>query len=107
MTEATSTRDGWPRGFGRRSRPWLREREGPRLRRGRDSTDRCVPTEVPRPQTTKGLVYYKVRKIQRPQIANSAVWSLELSLFLQNQSVKDRYVLSHKYANIILKNLRL
>lgn len=28
MTEATSTRDGWPRDFGRRSRPWLREREG-------------------------------------------------------------------------------
>ena len=32
MAEATSTMDGWPRDFGRRSRPWLREREGPALK---------------------------------------------------------------------------
>lgn len=38
----------------------------------------------------KGLSTTKSEKIQRPQIANSAVWSLELYLFLQNQSVKDR-----------------
>ena len=40
----------------------------------------------------KGLSTTKSEKIQRPQIANSAVWSLELSLFLQNQSVKDRKI---------------
>ena len=42
----------------------------------------------------KGLSTTKSEKIQRPQIANSAVWSLELSLFLQNQSVKDRKVVN-------------
>ena len=91
MTEATSTRDGWPRDFGRRSRPWLREREGPALRRGRDSTDRCVPARSPSAADhERACLLQSQKKIQRPQIANSAVWSLELYLFLQNQSVKDR-----------------
>ena len=44
----------------------------------------------------KDLSTTKSEKIKRPQIANSAVWSLELYLFLQNQSVKDRKL--HKYS---------
>ena len=50
-------------------------RRGPRLRRGSDSTDRCVPPEVPRSQTTKGLVYYKVRK--NPKAPNRQLSGLE------------------------------
>ena len=41
------------------------------------------------------IVYHIVRKIQSPQIAITAVWGLELLLFRQNRSVKDRNVRNH------------
>lgn len=72
------------RGFGRRSRPWLVNGRDPRLSVGGIAPTGAYRSEVPRPQALKVIVYYKVRKTQRPQIANSAVWGLELSLFLKN-----------------------
>ena len=65
MTEETSTRDGWPRGFGRRSRPWLVNGMDPRLSVGGIAPTGAYRPEAPRPQTTKGFVYYKVRKNQK------------------------------------------
>ena len=53
---------------------------------------RLFQMEVLGRRPRKGLSTTKSEKIQRPQIANSAVWSLELSLFLKNQSIKDRKV---------------
>ena len=64
---------GWSRGFGRRSRPWLVNGRDPRLSVGGIAPTGAYRSEVPRPQALKVIVYYKVRKTQRPQIANSAV----------------------------------
>ena len=48
----------------------------PRLSVGGIAPTGAYRAEVPRPQALKVIVYYKVRKTQRPQIANSAVWGL-------------------------------
>ncbi|CCX55953.1 unknown [Bacteroides sp. CAG:1060] len=64
------------RGFGRRSRPWLVNGRDPRLSVGGIAPTGAYRSEIPRPQALKVIVYYKVRKTQRPKIANSAVWGL-------------------------------
>ena len=45
----------------------------PRLSVGGIAPTGAYRSEVPRPQALKVIVYYKVRKTQRPQIVNSAV----------------------------------
>ena len=77
MTEATSTRDGTDgRGTsdGVAARGFVNGR-GPRLSMGGIAPTGAYRPEVPRPQTTKGLVYYKVRK--NPKAPNRQLSGLE------------------------------
>ena len=74
--------------FGRRSRPWLREREGPSSA-GRDSAIGAYRPEV-HPYRTQYITY--LEKISRLQIAIAAVCSLEICYIILNTSVKDRNI---------------
>ena len=59
------------RDFGRRSRPWLREREGPAAQRWEGKHRRCAPVRSPCPQAESAAGTAPARRQIRPQSRNN------------------------------------